>query len=622
MPMDLSSLLSETLTARGYEVEDAPPLEGASGATYPVSLLAGKDGEQLLVDVLATRGVTGRDVEALASIVDDTGVDGALLFAIGGVDDLEGADPSTDIVEVWERSALEGAIGDLILERALEGNLDLEDFEATTVSAADPEPQPDPEPETGWAEPELPDIPEADPAPASAGSEGGSVPENDDTEVLTDDTSPAARANGSAEPGPAAEASGPPADTPESPAAEPEPDPEPARAPDPEPQPDPQPDPEPATASGSDEPDPAADGGEFVSPEEMAKRAKEMLEKGEIPEDGDAELMTDDDGPDAGPGRGTREPAEPPESGPAPGGEPEGPEADPARASSPAEEPSPTTQADHGVEPTGTQPDDEDDELQEGQVFEDADCELLPSKPKSEREGTNDDPEPAAVDGEPAPDPEPEEISDSSGQPATPASPSQAADPPSPAAAGSSPAMAAGPPSADDETFLSGGVMDPEIDAEEAKHQAKEALFQVHEARLELLPFHVFEYSCVLEGGGNRRKEEGRLWVSAQSGGVVAEPDGFLVDDPGVPHERFQARLNPAKATREARDHLLDDLEVRDELREDFSETAVIERVTLSPRKDSLELAHLGKAFAPRWRVEGQNGTVFVDAITGDLVTG
>lgn len=576
--MDLSSLLSETLTARGYEVEDAPPLEGASGATYPVSLLAGKDGEQLLVDVLATRGVTGRDVEALASIVDDTGVDGALLFAIGGVDDVESADPSTDTVEVWERSALEGAIGDLILERALEGNLDLEDFEATTVSAADPEPQPDPEPEPERAEPELPDIPEADPAPASAGSEGGSVPEDDDAELLTDDASPAARANGS-------------------------------------------PEPEPVAAAGSDQPDPDPEGGEFVSPEEMAKRAKEMLEKGEIPDDGDAELMTDDEGPDADPRRGTREPAEPAESGQVPGGEPERPDADPAQAGPSAEEPSPRAQADHGTEPTGAQPD-EDDGLQEGQVFEDADCELLPSKPKSEREGTSGDPEPAAVDDGTAPGPDPEAVPDTSDQPATPASASQARDPPSPAATGSSPAVAAGPPSADDETFLSGGVMDPEIDAEEAKHQAKEALFQVHEARLELLPFHVFEYSCVLEGGGNRRKEEGRLWVSAQSGGVVAEPDGFLVDDPGVPHERFQARLNPAKATRKVRDHLLDDLEVRDELREDFSETAVIERVTLSPREDSLELAHLGKAFAPRWRVEGQNGTVFVDAITGDLVTG
>jgi hypothetical protein len=42
--------------------------------------------------------------------------------------------------------------------------------------------------------------------------------------------------------------------------------------------------------------------------------------------------------------------------------------------------------------------------------------------------------------------------------------------------------------------------------------------------------------------------------------------------------------------------------------------------VLLEPEPGSLELERLGKAFAPRWRIEGSNGTVFVDAVTGELV--
>jgi hypothetical protein len=182
-----------------------------------------------------------------------------------------------------------------------------------------------------------------------------------------------------------------------------------------------------------------------------------------------------------------------------------------------------------------------------------------------------------------------------------------------------SPAAAAGP-AEDAEAFVSGAAIEPQIDEAEARRTAQEAVFEAHEARLELLPFRVYRYRAQLEGDGHTREEDGRVWVSTQSGAVVRAPRGDRVDEIDPPHERFQGSL-PAKDTEQAaREHLLDTLERREELRQEYSESAVIERVLLEPEPGSLELERLGKAFAPRWRIEGSNGTVFVDAVTGELV--
>lgn len=520
--MDLTRLLADVLTSQGYDVEEAPTLDGRSGAAYPASLIANVDGERLLVDVLASRPVSRRDIQALDAIVQDTGVDGVILFAIGGLDDGATTAALETEVDLRGQETTRKAVGTRILEHVLEhGEIDLADFGPTEAELGTADVPP---PETEDSDAEL--LTDQEPSPATARTEPGQQePQTQEPETQ--------------------------ATEPEAPAERPEP--------------------AVAEAGGQAEADQ-----EFLSPEEMAQRAKEMMEKGELPEDGDAELIIDEDD------------------------EPSEPQAEPRAEQQPAPEPS----ADRQPVQAPDQADEasEEPERPEGEVFEEGDCELLPSDPQPEEQ--------AEAEQQPAPTGSSPEAEPAGGEPTT----------RSPSASASSPAAAAGAPPQGEDPFLSGGVLEPRIDNQAARREAEAALFQASEARLELLPFHVFAYRCTLEGDGRDRDDEGQVWVSAQSGAAVQGPDGELVDDLEIPNERFQGTLERSSAAERARDHLLENLETREELQEDYSETAIIERVTLTPKADTLELEHLGKAFAPRWRVEGQNGTVFVDALTGDLV--
>lgn len=610
--MDLANLLADTLTARGYEVEEAPPLEGKSGATYAATLVATRDGKRFLVDVLASKPVDGSDLEALQSVVDDTAVDGALLLALG--DEAREVGAPHEGVEVWPRPRVARAVGDRLLE------VELDESAEAIGPSPDPASAPDDEPAAATR----PDTTPGPAAPATAddgaellGSGTGSTPQPPEQEP--------ARAQGeaSADPGevPAAQAE---ASTQGSESAHSS-DPSPSTGetgPEPEPTPDPQPEPkaEPEPAAASEGGDPAATGSkgassapsseppaasegpdEFLSPEEMAERAAQMAEGGG-PEDGDAELLTDDDPtPEPAsqqPAQGEASPApsaqEPAQQG---GSQPTQPDPD-AASETPRNHPDAGGQA----EPAEAAEDEPD--LEGATVFEDADAALLPSEPTRPAETQETPAQETATDAQPDPSTSPQEPSSTgTGQ-----------------AASGGPLAAAAPVEDEDETFLSGGCVAPRVGEQEARHEAEGAVFEVDEVRLELLPFHVFDYACRLEGDGTTRQDEGRVWVSAQSGAVVNAPKGDLVEDPGVPNERFKGSVPADRAVHQAKDHLLDNLERREELREDHSETAVIERVTLSPQAETLSLDLVGKAYAPRWRVEGQNGTVFVDAISGDLV--
>jgi outer membrane biosynthesis protein TonB len=534
MPVDFSSLLADTLSNRGYEVEDASPVEGASGASYPVSMVAHRDGDRFLVDALASRTVRDEDVQAVASIVDDAGLEGAIVLALRG-DEHSPQAPGADRVEVWGRAEVEQAVGALVVDGHLGDGTEADDIGPTPVDPyAAGEEQP--------AETETTEEPDTEPEPASP---------------PTGASGPAGSTNGSHG------------------QTQPDPDPEPQN-PSPQttdPDPEPEPEPEPQTAQADEDPiGDDVDERDFVDPEDMLERAEQLMQKGAV-DDGDAELIEDED------------PAPEPEPEPATG------EAEPDEAAASAD-PDPSRSRPDPQSPDEIQPDPE------------TDAEILEPEPddsqRPQPEGQPPEPETASTARESeSPEPEPD---------------------PDPASTGTaSPAAAAGP-AHDDEAFVSGAAIEPEVDEAEALRTAEGALFEADRARLELLPFRVYRYRAQLEGDGHTREEEGRVWVSTQSGAVVRAPRGDRVEEPEVAHERFQGSLSTRDTAEAAREHLLDTLERREELRQDYSESAVIERVRLEPDPQSLDIELLGKAYAPRWRVEGQNGTVFVDAVTGELV--
>lgn len=544
MPVDLSSLLADALTVQGYRVQDAGPVEGASGASYPVSLVAERDGERYLVDALASRPVRLRDQTALASIVEDTGFDGAIVLALEGVESTQAS--SKPRVEVWSRDRVDAAVGAHVLDQVLEGTLDPDEI-GPTPEAVDERPKASPEDATpSQASQETPQQPPQDPS-TNAGSQppgpsqaAESGPPSDIQEETTDRSKP-----------------------PSSTGTQPEPTPNAATA-------------DEGAAEGT-----GVNQREYVDPEDMLERAERLMEQGEV-DDGDAELIVEDDEPSPS--------SSPEESAPAQQG------ADPSKtpASSSPEPQQPPRSA--------GQPSSGDAQVPEGDDSE-------PSEPDRPRpDAAPPEPETAAtargdIDADPDQEPQGVDVQEdkTTGVP--------------------SPAAAAGP-ATDEEAFLSGATIEPKVTQAEAQAKAEEVLFEIESTRLELLPFQVYRYDARLEGDGHTDREDGEVWVSTQSGAAVTAPDGDMIEEPEIPHERFQGSLTGEETEERAREHLLDALERREEVRQDYSESAVIERVRLAPDPEELVLEPRGKAFAPRWRVEGKNGTVFVDAVTAELVNG
>ncbi len=604
--MDLSSLLSDSLKHEGYEVEDAPPIEGRSGASYPVSLMATRQGRRLIVDVLATRSVGPKDVKALESIVEDTGVDGAILYGLAGLDPALRQNPPSERLELWPREKLATFLGSRLIDAVAAGEEGLPELELLShvddPPGAAPERTPEQVPEPTREPASSPTSePTPEPAASAASEQGGQMFPEADAELL-----PSGQASDPVETPSPAEAKATPAEAassdPSIPQAEPPaatggtPDPTPGAAA--ETPPPPSRSPETPESTGLDE---EADGG-FVDPQDMAERAKRMLDAGEIPDDGDAEILSSSRKPADAPG-----PSSPPESS--------SPEPGPPSPQAPPPDGEPEAEGETGLETEG-------EPEPEGQAFPDGDCELLPSKPRTSeaQEARAGDQEEAASTPPPGPDrAAPSNPASSSTQPSS----STSSTPPAGSGpATKSPLAAAGAttvPAPDEPRFEAGGCIQPQVDQAAARQAAQGALFKVDEVKLELIPFHVFAYECELQGGRTSRPASGRVWVSKQSGAVVPAPEGPMIAEPSGPFTRYEGKLGPEALASNVATYLSDELEVREEVKEDYGESAIIERVTLKPVPESLAVTAVGSAYAPRWKVTGQNGTVYVDALTGDL---
>jgi hypothetical protein len=167
---------------------------------------------------------------------------------------------------------------------------------------------------------------------------------------------------------------------------------------------------------------------------------------------------------------------------------------------------------------------------------------------------------------------------------------------------------------------LSGRCLPLRIGETDARRMSERIVALVRSAELQLMPFHVFAYHCVLEGPGHSREASGLLWVSSANGAVLEAPTGDLVEDVGVPFTRLKADVAQDAAEQRARTYLTENLVVREAVRKDFGETAILERVTLKPRPGSVHVEPLGTAHAPRWKIDGLDRTVFVDASTGEVI--
>lgn len=229
----------------------------------------------------------------------------------------------------------------------------------------------------------------------------------------------------------------------------------------------------------------------------------------------------------------------------------------------------------------------------------------------------------------PAPGPAQEAAAPASAQPTAPTAPPQApsqepssAAPPAPAAAPAGPSIPA----------FRHPLLPVLLPLEDAVRRCKDRLFRHSRSELLVHPVYLFDYECDLLSEGSLRyeTERGRVQVDATRP-VALEVDPLYVD-PEVP-----TRLVPADglgfAERQVRieednaQHLavewiakqhtrLVEVQVTDE----DQSFAYSEKRRVQPRPEHVRLTLKGVFHRPVWRIIGVNGSIDVDAMTGQQV--
>ncbi len=173
-------------------------------------------------------------------------------------------------------------------------------------------------------------------------------------------------------------------------------------------------------------------------------------------------------------------------------------------------------------------------------------------------------------------------------------------------------------------------VLPPRITAEEAAASVRDKLYLVESHELVLQPIHVLDYECDLLVEGSLRYDtvRGRIEVHGTRKDV-REVDGQLIEPriagaapAGVHLNERTLRVSHERSIELSRDAImaahtrLVEIETSDE----SEDVCVTERKQVAPRPDHVRIQHLGTVHRPQWRLAGPNGTLLVDAVTGERV--
>lgn len=142
---------------------------------------------------------------------------------------------------------------------------------------------------------------------------------------------------------------------------------------------------------------------------------------------------------------------------------------------------------------------------------------------------------------------------------------------------------------------------------------------------LRLVPHHVFDYeaSLVVEGTVETQKREGRMAVDAALKRVV--PWTRPLDVADLPADGVDVDEKPVRiAVADARKLLVADLRTLVTrsvvFEEDASEWSVMVRKKVELADEDLRLAPVGLFWVPIWRASGKEGSVEIDAATGQVI--
>lgn len=163
-----------------------------------------------------------------------------------------------------------------------------------------------------------------------------------------------------------------------------------------------------------------------------------------------------------------------------------------------------------------------------------------------------------------------------------------------------------------------GTVLAAAVDHDGAVRVGVSRLLRVDKATLELVPLHAFRYACRLEAkGAPAIPRQGLMAVDAVTGAVreVPEPVFGAV---GAQAVRLQALLPEVDAAPLAKRKVVEMHTQKVRVRSALGRNSlIVEDKVVRPDPRTLHLEPQGLWWLPVWRLDGQNGSLRVNASTG-----
>lgn len=165
-------------------------------------------------------------------------------------------------------------------------------------------------------------------------------------------------------------------------------------------------------------------------------------------------------------------------------------------------------------------------------------------------------------------------------------------------------------------------VITPKIDKNKATIISRS--IEGYKFELTMVPHFLFYYKCVVEDSEKQTGDiqTGIAAVNGTSGDVELWTHTFeTVENVEIPHIKMEPTMNADDAQQQATKGVfqLFTREV-DVVRED-SNVTVFEKIKTQPREDSIEVLPKGLVYNPYWRIEGTDGKMTIDAVTGKIIT-
>ncbi len=138
---------------------------------------------------------------------------------------------------------------------------------------------------------------------------------------------------------------------------------------------------------------------------------------------------------------------------------------------------------------------------------------------------------------------------------------------------------------------------------------------------LDLVPYFVFEYSTIVEEGGEVHESTGVIGVNALTESPERWDENFETTDGLEYFDRKQEpKTDEKRAFQTAQKQAIElGTVVKEKVRERDGAT-IEERKSIKPKKEDVQIEARGLVYLPIWCVEGSKGSIIINASTGKIL--